>query len=269
MEIMSARDLSRYLKINEKKGYKLVQECKIPSMKIGGKVTFVKELIDKWMLENTDWGSKLLVAGTDDILLQNAVDSYNKLQEGMVYYAPVGSIEGLKALKDNRTVMACVAIPEGAGKENDLSYVHKYLDMDKYITVPLFLREQGIIVAKDNPKKIKSLEDIASKGATFVNRNPGSGTRLLLDYLLEKGKVDPTSIKGYETEVDSHLNVALKVLTGASDTGFGIGHLAHTLGLDHVSLVKEKFSVVISKERCHSQDVKKFLAFFEQPALSR
>ena len=131
MEIMSARDLSKYLKINEKKGYKLVQECKIPSMKIGGKVTFVKELIDKWMLENTDWGPQLLVAGSDDILLQNAVDSYNNLHEGMVYYAPVGSIEGLKALKDNKAVMACVSMPDRSGKGKRASYIQQYVDMDK------------------------------------------------------------------------------------------------------------------------------------------
>ena len=94
---------------------------------------------------------------------------------------------------------------------------------------------------KDNPKKIKSLKDIASKGATFVNRSRGSGARLLLDYFSRRGRWTPASIKGYETEVDSDLQAGLKVLMGDSDTGFGIGHVAHMLGLDHVSLFREKF----------------------------
>jgi len=267
MEIMSARDLSRYLKINEKKIYKLVQEGKVPSMKIGGKIAFVKELIDKWILENTEREQQLFVAGSDDVLLRNVIDSYNSLHGGLVFYAPVGSLNGLRALQDSRATMSCVHILENAEKENDSSYVEKYLGADEYVIVRLFLREQGLIVPKGNPKMIKSLQDVASKGAAFVNRNQGSGTRLLFDYLLKEAKMEPQSIKGYGTEVDTHLQVGLNVFRGVSDVGFGIRHVAHVLGLDFVFLFKERFDMVIPKERYYSSHVKGFLAFFEQSSL--
>ena len=266
MKIMSARDLSKYLKINEKKSYKLVQGGLIPSMKIGGKVTFAEELIDKWILEVTEWGPQILVAGIDDVFLQNAVDSYNNgLHEEMVFHAPMGSVNGLKALKDHRVTMACVALPDGKENEAIAINLDKYLDMDRYVLVPLFFRQQGLIVPKDNPRKIKSFEDIVLKGATFVNRSRGTGTRLVLDHLLKKKQIGVRSIKGYDREADSELQVGLWVLRGISDTGFGTAHMAQMLDLDHVPLLEEKVGMVISAERCYSPEIKTFLSCFERP----
>ena len=96
MEILSARDLSKYLKINEKKIYKLAQESKLPYTKIGGKIAFTKELIDKWILENTTREQNIYLAGSDDILLRRIIDLYNQRNEGTVFYAPVGSVNGLR-----------------------------------------------------------------------------------------------------------------------------------------------------------------------------
>ncbi len=267
MEIMSARDLSRYLKINEKKIYKLVQEGRVPSMKIGGKIAFVKELIDKWILENTEREQQLFIAGSDDVLLRNVIDAYNNLHGGLVFYAPVGSVNGLRALQDNKATMSCVHILENADKDNEAAYLQKYLGTDEYIVVRLFLREQGLMVPKGNPKGIKSLQDLASKGATFINRNTGSGTRLLFDYLLKEAKMESGAVKGYGNEVDTHVQVGLNVFKGTADAGFGIRHVAHVLGLDFVFLFKERFDMVIPKERYYSSHVKAFLAFFEQSSL--
>jgi putative molybdopterin biosynthesis protein len=163
--------------------------------------------------------------------------------------------------------MSCVHILESEENENDALYVDKYLGADDYVVIRLFLREQGLMVPKGNPKMIKSLHDIAAKGATFVNRNQGSGTRLLFDFLLKEAKVDPQSIKGYGTEADSHIQVGLNVFKGIADVGFGIRHVAHVLGLDFVFLFKERFDMVIPKERYYSSHVKAFLAFFEQSSL--
>ena len=266
MEIMSARDLSRYLKINEKKSYKLVQEGKVPSMKIGGKIAFVKELIDKWILENTEREQQLFVAGSDDVLLRNVIDSYNSLHGGLVFYAPVGSINGLRALQDNKATMSCVHILENAEKDNEAAYVEKYLGTDEYIVVRLSSGSRALW----SPRAIRK-DQVASgprsKGATFINRNTGSGTRLLFDYLLKEAKIESSAVKGYGNEVDTHVQVGLNVFKGAADAGFGIRHVAHVLGLDFVFLFKERFDMVIPKERYYSSHVKAFLAFFEQSSL--
>ena len=267
MQIISARDLSKFLKINEKKIYELVREGKIPSMKIGGTIAFVKELIDRWILENTESESQLFLAGSDDILLSNMIDAYNSLRKGLVFYAPVGSINGLKALKARKATMASVHILNGVETEKDYSYLDKYLGGDDYFVVHLYLREQGIIVQKGNPKGIKTLRHIAEKGARLINRNQGSGTRLLLDFLLTEAGIDSADIKGYGTETDSHLQVGLSVFRGASDAGFGVQHVADVLGLGFVPLFKERFDLVIPKERYYSSHVKAFLGFIEESSL--
>ena len=264
---MSARDLSKYLKINEKKIYKLVQESRIPSMKIGGKIAFMKELIDKWILENTEREKQILIAGSDDILLRNIIDAYNRLRGGLVFYASIGSMNGLKALKNDEVTLSCVHILDTEKREYNTSYVGKYLNTDDYVVIHLFLREQGLYVQKGNPRKINSLEDVAGGKVTFVNRNQGSGTRLLVDYLLQEKRIDPPTITGYNVEAGSHLEAGLRVLRGDADAAFGIRHVAHMLGIDFVFQFRENFDLVISKERYHSANVKDFLAFFEQSAL--
>ena len=209
MEIISTKELSKYLKINEKKIYKLVQESKIPYIKIGGKIAFTKEIIDKWILENTAREQHIYIAGSDDVLLRRIIDIYNSKNIGTVFYAPVGSMNGLKILKSGSAMMSCVHILDIEKKEYNLSYIDRYLNKDDFVVIHLFLREQGIYLPKNNPNGIHLIEDIANKGVTFVNRNQGSGTRLLIDFLLHEKNIDPLAIKGYNIEVESHLQAGL------------------------------------------------------------
>ncbi len=212
MQILSAKDLSKYLKINEKKIYKLAQESRLPYTKIGGKIAFTKELIDKWILENTSREHSIYLAGSDDILLRRIIDLYNQRRDGTVFYAPVGSINGLRLLKDSAASMSCVHIFDVEKKNQDLSYLDRYLSRDDYIVVELYTREQGLLVVKGNPKGIRGMEDIASRNIKFINRNQGSGTRILVDFLLHEKGIDPGKIQGYTLEADSHLEAGLKVL---------------------------------------------------------
>ena len=267
MEIMSARDLSKYLKINEKKIYKLVQESRLPHIKIGGKIAFTKEMIDKWILENTAREENIFIAGSDDILLRRIIDVYNSKNRSTIYYAPVGSINGLKVLKDGAATMSCVHILDIEKKEYNTSYIDRYLSGDDYIVIQMFFREQGLYLQKNNPKDINSLEDIVVKEAAFINRNRGSGTRLLFDFLLQEKKINSAAIRGYNTEVGSHLQAGFNIIEGNADVSFGITHVAHMLGLHIVPLFRERFDMVIAKEHFYNTYVKSFLAFFEQPAL--
>jgi len=267
MEIISTKELSKYLKINEKKIYKLVQESKVPHIKIGGKIAFAKELIDRWILENTEMEKNIFIAGSDDILLRRIIDIYNSKNESTAFYAPVGSMNGLKILKSGSAMMSCVHILDIDKKEYNLSYIDRYLNRDDFVVIHLFLREQGIYLPKNNPNGIHLIEDIANKGVTFLNRSQGTGTRLLIDFLLHEKNIDPLAIKGYNTEVESHLQAGLKVLKGEVEAAFGIRHVAHLLDLDFIPQYKERFDLVIAKEYFHSSQVKTFLTFFEQPAL--
>jgi putative molybdopterin biosynthesis protein len=267
MEILSAKELSRYLKINEKKIYQLARESKLPYTKIGGKIAFAKELIDRWITQTTEQEHHLYVAGSDDLLLDRIIHDYNTTGPGIIFYAAVGSLNGLRLLKKRAANISCVHIMDVDKKEYNLSYLDRYLDNGDYVVVNMYSRQQGLYLQKGNPKRVQSVEDLIDKNLVFANRNKGSGTRLLFDFLLHESNVQGDKIKGYDTEADSHFQAGLKVLGGEADASFGIQYVAHVLNLHFVPLTKERFDLVIPDEYSYSEQAKRLLAFFEQGRL--
>jgi putative molybdopterin biosynthesis protein len=112
----------------------------------------------------------------------------------------------------------------------------------------LVYRQQGLIIPRGNHKGITGVEDLARDDITFINRQAGSGTRILLDYELEKLDIKPEHIKGYDQEEFTHMSVAVNVLSGAADTGLGIYAAARALDLDFVPIVTEEYDLVIPEE---------------------
>ena len=265
--MLSAKELSKYLKINEKKIYQLVRESKLPHTKIGGKIAFAKEIIDAWITENTEREKHLYIAGSDDPLLRRIIDAYNKVEPNTIFYAPVGSMNGLKLLKNGAANLACVHILDVQKKEYNVGYLERYLSHSRYTVIHLYLREQGIYLERNNPKKIRSLEDVAMKHARFVNRNQGTGTRLLLDFLLREQDIQSTQIKGYDREVESHLQAGLTVLRGEADAAVGIRYVAHLLNLHFLPLFKERFDLLVPEAYSQTAQVGSFLARFDQGKL--
>jgi putative molybdopterin biosynthesis protein len=107
------------------------------------------------------------------------------------------------------------------------------------------MRDQGLIVPKGNPKRITGIEDLKTKGLSFINRQPGSGTRILLDYKLKALHISPTEIKGYGNDEYTHMSVAVAVLSGRADAGLGIMAAARALDLDFIPVVTEEYDLVI------------------------
>jgi len=126
-----------------------------------------------------------------------------------------------------------------------MPYIRRYL---KGLSVHVFSfveREQGLIVQKGNPKGVKGIEDLARDDIVFVNRQQGSGTRVLLDYKLRELNVEPSLINGYENEEYTHMNVAVSVLNGTATAGLGIMAAARALDLDFIPVVQEQYDLVI------------------------
>jgi putative molybdopterin biosynthesis protein len=267
MEILSAKELSRYLKINEKKIYQLARESKLPYTKIGGKIAFAKELIDRWITETTEQEHHLYAAGSDDPLFDRIIHDYNAKGPATIFYAAVGSLNGLRLLKKRAANISCVHIMDVEKKEYNLSYLHRYLDNGDYLVLTMYSRQQGLYLQKGNPKRVQSVEDLTEKNLTFMNRNRGSGTRLLFDFLLHEKDVPPDKIQGFDTETDSHLHAGLKVLRGEADASFGIQYAAHVLNLHFIPLIKERFDLVMPEEYSYSDQARRLLAFFEQGKL--
>lgn len=159
--------------------------------------------------------------------------------------AHVGSLGGLIALKRREAHIAGTHLLDENSGEYNVSYIRRTLAGEKIVLMNLVYREQGLMVARGNPKGISALSDLTRKDVTFINRQPGSGTRVLLDYKLKQAGIDPSLIAGYEREEFSHTAVAAIVASGAADVGLGILAAARALGLDFVPLLQERYDLAI------------------------
>lgn len=157
----------------------------------------------------------------------------------------VGSMGGLMAVKRGACHVAGThLLDEGDGSYN-ISYVRKHLKGMDVRLVHLVMREQGLMVPSGNPKGIKGLEDLAREDVSLINRQGGSGTRILLDYRLKQLGISPDQIDGYGTEEFTHMAVAVAVLSGVADVGLGIYAAARALGLDFIPVVTEQYDLII------------------------
>ena len=106
-------------------------------------------------------------------------------------------------------------------------------------------REQGLIVPKGNPNEISTINDLVERGARFINRQRGSGTRILFDYLLEQEAIGSEQIMGYDVEEYTHLTVSAAVASKRADVGMGVAAAAQSLGLDFIPIMQERYDFVI------------------------
>jgi putative molybdopterin biosynthesis protein len=166
--------------------------------------------------------------------------------------ANVGSLGGLLALARDEAHLAGSHLLDEQSGEYNVSYIQRHLAGRQIVLVHLAGRVQGMIVPSGNPKRVMQLGHLARSDVLFVNRQRGSGTRVLLDYQLRKLGLGPTEIKGYEREEYTHLAVAADVASGAADVGLGILAAARALGLDFVPLFNEQYQLVIPREHFES-----------------
>lgn len=166
--------------------------------------------------------------------------------------ANVGSQGGLVALRRGEAHLAGSHLLDPETGEYNISWVKRYLPDTPVVIVTLVGREQGLIVPPDNPKQLRTLADLAQPGITFVNRQRGAGTRVLLDFELKKLGLNPTEIAGYEREEYTHLSVAAAVASGLADVGLGIAAAARALHLGFLPLFKERYDLILPREHYHS-----------------
>ncbi|MFC1815407.1 substrate-binding domain-containing protein [Thermodesulfobacteriota bacterium] len=206
----------------------------------------------------------IVVVGSHDITLDILADQIKaKYSRLTLSSSHVGSLGGLMAIKKGVCHLAgshLLDIEDGA---YNISYIQKYLAADSppkgVRLVQLVFRDQGLIVAPGNPKNIKGIEDIVRDDITFINRQGGSGTRILLDYRLKQLDLNPAEINGYETEEFTHMSVAVAVLSGTVDVGLGICAAARALNLDFVPVVTEQYDLVIPQMYFDSENIRVLL----------
>ena len=191
-------------------------------------------------------GRKVVVAGCDPAMFL-AAEHIRKRDKDNLVPCLMGSSMAIGALKRGEVHVAGVHLADDRSGAWNLPYLERNLTGMDCFVVTFAHWEEGLILRQGNPKKIRSVADLARSGVRIVNREIGSGARRLLDGQLETCGIQNDRIKGYKDEVPSHLEVASRVRAGLADTGIGVRAAASICGLDFVPLQRERYDLVIPK----------------------
>jgi len=209
----------------------------------------------------------LVCIGSHDLTL-DVLSSHMKARGGSggIASAHVGSLAGILSLRKEEAHFAGIHLLDPETGEYNKSYLQRFLPGRDIALMNLVYRTQVLIVPKGNPLNIKTLEDFTKPGIRFINRQGGSGTRVLFDYLLQKQGLSKEQILGYEREEFTHLAVAIAVASGAADVGLGIQSAAEALGLDFVVIGEERYDLAIPREYLEEPRMKAMISVVQSKA---
>ncbi len=273
---LSTREVAELLDVNEKVVYSLISEKGLPACKVTGKWIFPRHLVEKWIESHvinyprqpaTGSGAVLVLAGSNDLLLERTIALYNSVYEdSLAVFGSTGSLGGLRALNTRQCQIATAHLMHSDEEEYNFAYLEEAIDGPLPAVVNFCFREQGIIVGRGNPKKIKDVSSLSWKNVKIANRQKGTGTRLLLEHELKKAGLDPARINGFDSEFPTHLSVGLEILSGRADAAPGIKAIASLLGLEFIPLKKERYDLLIPKDLFFDKPIQRFLGLLQDKA---
>lgn len=213
-------------------------------------------------LQNT-----LVVIGSHDPLLDEVADMMHRADPTVFMSSShVGSMGGIMAIRRGEAhAGGCHLLDTETGVYN-LSFLKKYFPNGGIRLVRCVGRQQGLMLAKGNPLDIKEFADIAKNGVRYVNRQKGSGTRVLMDYLCEQYAVNVSDIYGYEREELTHTSVAAQIANGSADAGMGIYSAAQLYDLDFLPICIEEYDLIIPDHAWETPVVQQLIATLKSPA---
>ncbi len=206
-------------------------------------------------IENT-----LVSIGSHDVLMDIVANIIHQNKELVnLSSAHVGSLGGIMAIKKGECHIAPIHLLDEETGMYNLSYLKRYLVDEGVVLIKGVKRTQGMIIPKGNPKNIKGINDLIRPDISFVNRQRGSGTRVLLDYLLKQKQLEANQILGYTREMNTHMMVASAVASGSCDVGIGVLSAANMMDLDFIPIGDEAYDFVILKENLDDPRVQIFI----------
>lgn len=211
----------------------------------------------------------LLVVGSHDLSLDIIDDILRSTGSHRLQSAAVGSLGGIIALSRGEAHLAGTHLLDEPSGEFNIPFVRRHLPDRPVLLLAVAERTQGLITAVGNPLNIRSVRDIADRRLPFVNRQRGSGTRLLLDKLLREQGVDPRSIVGYDREEYTHTGVAAAVRANTAACGLGILAPAQAMGLDFVPLTGERFELAIPEQYIELEPIQAVIETVSSGAFKR
>jgi molybdate transport repressor ModE-like protein len=176
------------------------------------------------------------------------------------------SQEAAASLHDGASDLACFHVPRGALAAKGWQAYARWLDPQALVVIDICDRTQGLMVAAGNPREVRGLADLLRPGVRFINRQRGSGTRFLLDGLLEAAGIDATRIVGYEHGEFTHAAVAAFIGSGMADVGFGLERPARSFRLDFIPLATERYFAMCRRDALERPDIAQALAILGSAA---
>lgn len=209
----------------------------------------------------------LVVIGSHDPLLDELADMLH-LGDPRLYMSSshVGSMGGIMAVRRGEAHMAGCHLLDTADGTYNRSFIRKYFPKGDVKLVSCVGRQQGLMVARGNPLNICSFADISRQGIRYVNRQKGSGTRILTDYLCSREKVEPSDVYGYTREELTHTSVAAQIACGSADVGMGIYSAAKLYDLDFIPICIEEYDLIIPDHAWDSPMVQQLLTILRSDA---
>jgi excisionase family DNA binding protein len=271
-ELMNTKEVAKYLDIHEKQVYLLIKAGKIPCTRVTGKWIFPVKLIDEWIqtsaLDGLQQARKrinqiegaLLAAGSNDPVLDMLLAAIKKDHPAFnVFSANTGSVSGLEALNTGLTDIAFSHLFDPQTGDYNTPYLKQYCPDNHPLIVNLFYRQIGFLITKFMSDIFKGWESLTHKKIRFVNRQRGSGIRILLDYELKNRGIAGDDISGYDNEVYTHFEVGLSLVSGEADVGIASAAVAKILDLNFQPLVSERFDMILDKNTFFQPAIQAFI----------
>lgn len=220
-----------------------------------GEIVRVRLLNDQAHLEHT-----LVVIGSHDPLLDELADMLHTADSRLFMSSShVGSMGGIMALlRGEAHAAGCHLLDTRTGEYNK-SFIRQYFPNGGVKLVRCVGRQQGLMLQKGNPLGITCITDLAGKGIRYVNRQKGSGTRILMDYLCRENGVEAEKIYGYDREELTHNSVAVQIAGDTADVGMGIYSAAKLYGLDFLPICVEEYDILIPDKEWETPMVQKLI----------
>jgi len=268
---MTTRDVAAYLRIKERKVYDLVASGEIPVSRATGKLLFPRDLIEAWVRRRIDYrgdAAPLLprptvFAGSHDPLLDWALRESGS--EIATFFD--GSLDGLRRLAAGRVIGAGVHLFEPDLGDWNVGHVERMLPGQPVVLMEWARRRQGLVVPAGNPRGITGVAGLA--GCRVVARQPGAGSRVLLDHLLAEAGLAPGAVTLLDPPARSESDVALAVGEGRADAGLAIESVARQHRLDFVPVADERYDLALWRREIFEPPIQRLLGLARSDAFAR
>lgn len=263
-QLMSTKGVAEYLRLRERKIYDLVSRDKIPHSRVSGKLLFPRARIDDWVGSNMGGTparsiTRLapVIAGSHDPLLDWAVRESRCGLAALAY----GSLDGIDRMLSGEASAAAIHLPPTKGSGRNRSVVSERLSHLDVVLVKWASREQGRVVASNNPHKIMSLPDLLTKKARVIPRQPDAGSYLLLLELLGQARMKLTDLNVVKFAALNESDISAAILDGKADAGLAIRAVARQFHLGFVPPATEQLDLVVNRRAFFEAPMQVLLAF--------